>query len=49
MKVADAFIFLFGLAEMLGFDVGDAVAEKMTVNEARSYRRLPGGTHAQVR
>jgi hypothetical protein len=31
---------------MLGFDAG---AGKMILNEARRYRRLPGGNDAQVR
>lgn len=47
-EVADAMIFLLGLAEMLGFKASDAVAEKMAVNQARRYQRLSGGTHAQV-
>jgi NTP pyrophosphatase (non-canonical NTP hydrolase) len=47
-EVADAMIFLLGLAEMLGFKASAAVAEKMAVNEARRYRQLPGGTHAKV-
>jgi NTP pyrophosphatase (non-canonical NTP hydrolase) len=49
LEVADVISFALGVAEMTGFDVGAAVAEKLALNEARSYRRLPGGAHVQVR
>lgn len=43
-ELADVAIFLFGLAEMTGVDLAAEVLEKLAVNEARSYVRLPNGT-----
>ena len=37
-------IFLLGLAEMTGTDLGEAVEAKLAVNEARQYRSLANGT-----
>lgn len=42
-ELADTAIFLFGLAEMLGADLQQAVEDKLAVNEARAYRQLPNG------
>ena len=42
-ELADIAIFLFGLAEMVGADLQEAVEAKLAVNEARVYRRLPNG------
>ncbi len=49
LEVADAILFLLSIAQMTGFDAGDAVAEKLRVNQARAYRRLPGGAHVRDR
>lgn len=43
-ELADAAIYLLGLAEMTGIDLATAVDAKMAVNEARSYVPLPNGT-----
>lgn len=43
-ELADVFLFLAGLAEMTGVDLGAEVLEKLAVNEARAYVRLPNGT-----
>lgn len=43
-ELADAAIFLFGLAEMTGTDLQAEVQAKLAVNEARSYRPLANGT-----
>lgn len=43
-ELADAAIFLLGLAEMLEVDLGTEVALKLAVNEARAYVTLPNGT-----
>ena len=37
-------IFLLGLAEMTGTDLGQAVEAKLAANEAREYRSLANGT-----
>ena len=42
-ELADIVIFLFGLAEMVGADLQEAVEAKLAVNEARVYKRLPNG------
>lgn len=42
-ELADIAIFLFGLAEMVGTDLQEAVEAKLAVNEARVYTRLPNG------
>jgi NTP pyrophosphatase (non-canonical NTP hydrolase) len=49
LEVADAIVFLLSIAQMTGFDAGAAVAEKLRINEARTYRSLPGGAHVQDR
>lgn len=43
-ELADIFIFLAGIAEMTGIDLATEVLEKLAVNEARAYVRLPNGT-----
>lgn len=42
-ELADAAIFLFGLAEMVGADLQEAVEAKLAVNEIRVYRPLANG------
>lgn len=42
-ELADIAIFLFGLAEMVGADLQEAVEAKLTVNAARVYTPLPNG------
>jgi NTP pyrophosphatase (non-canonical NTP hydrolase) len=42
-ELADASIFLVGLAQMVGIDLQDAVEAKLTKNAARAYERLPNG------
>lgn len=43
-ELADVAIFLLGLAQMTGTDLGAEVAAKLAVNEQRTYVRLPNGT-----
>ena len=43
-ELADAAIFLLGLAEMTGVDLGAEVEAKLAVNEHRAYVMLPNGT-----
>jgi hypothetical protein len=43
-ELADIAIFLLGLAEMTGVDLGAEVEAKLAVNEAREYVTLPNGT-----
>lgn len=47
-ELADVAIFLFGLAEMTGTDLQDAVEAKMAVNQARTYKRVGDGFHVRV-
>lgn len=47
-ELADAAIFLLGLAEILGVDLGAEVAAKLTVNEQRLYVTLPNGTPVKL-
>jgi NTP pyrophosphatase (non-canonical NTP hydrolase) len=47
-ELADVAIFVFGLAEMTGTDLQDAVESKLAVNRARAYRRVGDGLHVQV-
>jgi hypothetical protein len=42
-ELADAAIFLAGLAEIIGADLQDAVEAKLAANEAKAYRPLPNG------
>jgi hypothetical protein len=42
-ELADAFIYLLGLAEMIGTDLQEAVEAKLAKNVARVYQRLPNG------
>jgi NTP pyrophosphatase (non-canonical NTP hydrolase) len=46
-ELADVAIFLFGLAEMTGTDLQDAVESKLAVNQARVYRKLRDGIHVK--
>ena len=43
-ELADIALFLLGLAEMTGHDLGAEVEAKLAVNEGRSYAPLPNGT-----
>ena len=38
-ELADAMIFLMGIAEILGFNLDEEVAAKMAINENRTYTR----------
>lgn len=38
-ELADAMIFLMGIAEILGFDLDKEIDAKMTINENRTYTR----------
>ncbi len=42
-ELADAAIFLVGLAEMVGADLQDAVVAKLAANEVRVYHPLSNG------
>lgn len=49
LGVADVILFALGVAEMTRCDVGAAVEEKVAINEARAYWRLPSGAHVHDR
>jgi hypothetical protein len=42
-ELADVAIYLFGLAEMTGYDLQDEVEAKIAVNASRVYHRRPDG------
>ncbi len=46
-ELADAAIYLLGLAEMTGFDLQTEVEDKLAMNAARVYPRLPGDVLAK--
>jgi NTP pyrophosphatase (non-canonical NTP hydrolase) len=46
-ELADAAIFLAGLAQMTGVDLQAVVEAKLAVNAAREYRSLPNGTRVK--
>jgi NTP pyrophosphatase (non-canonical NTP hydrolase) len=46
-ELADAAIYLLGLAEMTGVDLQDEIEAKMAKNAARVYQRLPNGVFAK--
>ena len=43
-ELADVAIYLLGISEILGVDLGAEVEKKMTVNENRVYKPLSNGT-----
>ena len=42
-ELADAAIYLLGLAEMTGVDLQGEIEAKIAKNASRAYRRLPNG------
>ena len=43
-ELADIAIYLYGLAELLDYDLGAEMEKKMAINEKRVYKKLPNGT-----
>jgi NTP pyrophosphatase (non-canonical NTP hydrolase) len=41
-ELADIAIYLFGLSEMLGFDLDKEIQKKMDINERRVYKKVDG-------
>ena len=41
-ELADIAIYLFGLSEMLGFDLEDEIVKKMKKNKKRVYKSVDG-------
>jgi NTP pyrophosphatase (non-canonical NTP hydrolase) len=46
-EIADVLLFTLAIADMLGIDAGQAVAEKIRVNAQRTYRTMPNGTRVK--
>ncbi len=46
-ELADAAIFLFGLAQMTGVDLDEEIEAKIAKNAGRDYRQLPNGVLAK--
>lgn len=42
MELADVAIYLYGLAELLDFDLGEEMEKKMAINEKRVYKKVNG-------
>lgn len=42
-ELADAAIYLLGLAEILQVDIGKEIDRKMNINEHRKYAQIDGG------
>lgn len=42
-ELADVGIYLLGLSEMLGIDLGKEIEKKMAINEKRVYKKMPNG------
>ena len=42
-ELADVGIYLLGLSEMLGFDLGQEIEQKMSRNQKRIYKRQDNG------
>ena len=47
-ELADVAIFLYGLAEILGFDLAEEMEKKMAINEKRKYRETAHGGHEKI-
>lgn len=43
-ELADVAIYLLGLSEILGIDLGKEIERKMTINEQRRYQVIDGVT-----
>lgn len=41
-ELADIAIYLFGLSEILGFDLDKEIQKKMSINERRVYKKVNG-------
>lgn len=41
-ELADVAIFLLGISEILGFDLGEEVEKKMRINAERKYKEVRG-------
>jgi NTP pyrophosphatase (non-canonical NTP hydrolase) len=48
-ELADAAIYLLGLADMVGADLQGEIEAKMVKNAARAYHRLPNGVLVKAR
>ena len=47
LELADVGIYLLGLAEMFGYDLGEEIEKKMAINEKRVYKTLKNGVHVK--
>jgi NTP pyrophosphatase (non-canonical NTP hydrolase) len=41
-ELADIAIYLYGLAELLDYDLGEEMEKKMAINEKRVYKKVKG-------
>ena len=41
-ELADIAIYLLGLSEILGINLGDEISKKMLINEKRNYKNING-------
>jgi NTP pyrophosphatase (non-canonical NTP hydrolase) len=47
-ELADVGIFLLGLSEILGFDLGEEIEKKMAINEKRVYTKDKNGVPIKI-
>jgi NTP pyrophosphatase (non-canonical NTP hydrolase) len=43
-ELADVAIYLYGLAEMLGYDLNEEILKKVSTNKSRIYKKIDGVT-----
>jgi NTP pyrophosphatase (non-canonical NTP hydrolase) len=46
-ELADVAIYLFALAQMQGYDLGQEIERKMAINEQRTYLTRPDGVRVK--
>lgn len=42
LELADVALYLFGIAEILGIDMEDAIQRKLQINKERTYKKIDG-------
>ena len=42
LELADVALYLFGIAEILGIDMEDAIQRKLIINKERTYKKIDG-------
>jgi len=45
LELADVAIYLFGISEILGIDLEEAINKKLQINRERVYKKIDGVNH----